>query len=174
MQEHNPYASPTAAVAETVGQSAAPGELAGRGVRLGAALIDAVLLLAILTPLQWFSGFLPDLIDARQHGERLPWSTMVLWATIGITLFTALQSWPLHRNGQTWGKRLLSIRIVDLDGDRPPLWRLLVLRYLPMHIVGQVPIVGPLIGLINPMFIFRADQRCLHDLIAGTRVVVAR
>lgn len=102
MQEHNPYASPTAAVAETDGQSAAPGELAGRGVRLGAALIDAVLLLAILTPLQWFSGFLPDLIDARQHGERLPWSTMALWATIGITLFTALQSWPLHRNGQTW------------------------------------------------------------------------
>lgn len=49
-----------------------------------------------------------------------------------------------------------------------------MLRYLPMHIVGQVPIVGALIGFINPMFIFRADQRCLHDLIAGTRVVVAR
>lgn len=174
MQEINPYAAPTAAVVEPEVQAAAPGKLAGRGARLAAALIDGVLLLAILTPLQWFSGFLPDLIEAYRNGYRLPGVVMVFWAAIGMITFMVLHGWPLHRNGQTWGKRLLSIRIVDLDGVKPSLWRLLGLRYLPLHLIGQVPVVGALIALINPLFVFRGDRRCLHDLIAGTRVVAAR
>lgn len=27
------------------------------------------------------------------------------------------------------------------------------------------------VAFVDPLFIFRADRRCLHDLIAGTEVV---
>ena len=60
-------------------------------------------------------------------------------------------------------------------GEVPPFGKLIGLRYLPLMVVSVIPI--PLIqiaGLIDALFIFRADRRCVHDLMAGTRVIVAR
>jgi uncharacterized RDD family membrane protein YckC len=79
----------------------------------------------------------------------------------------------LAREGQTLGKRALKIRIVRSDGDRVTLGRLIGLRWLPLAVVGAVPIVGPILGLVNALFIFREDQRCLHDHFADTKVVLA-
>lgn len=173
MDEHNPYAGATTRVAETVADE--PGELASRWVRLGAAILDGLLMLAVMLPIQWFSGFLPALINASRSGYSLPMTTMLLWSVIGFVLFIVVQGWPLHHGGQTWGKKALSIRIIDLAGNKPPLLRLIALRYLPMQLIALIPAVGTLVtGLVNPLFIFRQDRRCLHDLIAGTRVVVAR
>lgn len=172
MDEHNPYADPTTRIADAV--DGPPDALAGRGVRLGAAILDGLLLLAILLPMQWFGGFLPAAINAGRSGYSLPTATLVLWGAIGLIVFIVVQGWPLHQSGQTWGKRVLDIRIVDLEGNKPPLWRLIALRYLPLQAAAQIPVVGPIIGLFNPLMIFRADRRCLHDHIAGTKVVVAR
>jgi len=38
-------------------------------------------------------------------------------------------------------------------------------------ILGAVPMIGNVFTIVNYCFIFRADRRCLHDLIAGTKVV---
>jgi len=54
-----------------------------------------------------------------------------------------------------------------LDGSK------LLLRYLPTSIVASIPIVGGLIVLVDILFIFGSEQRCIHDLIAGTKVVQA-
>jgi uncharacterized RDD family membrane protein YckC len=85
-----------------------------------------------------------------------------------------VQGYPLARTGQTWGKKLLSIRIVDLHGELPPLWRLIVLRYLPTQLLSLVPVAGNVYALLDALFIFRQDKRCLHDIIAGTQVVNVR
>ena len=45
------------------------------------------------------------------------------------------------------------------------------MRYFPVQLVGNIPFIGPLLGIVNVLLIFRADRRCGHDLIAGTRVV---
>ncbi|HSX59453.1 MAG TPA: RDD family protein [Tahibacter sp.] len=150
------------------------GDLASRWVRLGAALLDGLIMMVVILPIQWFGGFLPAAMNAAQNGYSLPFGTLLLWSLIGLVVFVAIQGWPLHQSGQTWGKRAVSIRITDLDGNKPPLLRLLGLRYLPMQAASLVPVVGPLVGFINPLFIFRQDRRCLHDLIAGTRVVNVR
>ncbi|UKE68407.1 RDD family protein [Xanthomonas cerealis pv. cerealis] len=86
----------------------------------------------------------------------------------------ALDPAEVARTGQTWGKKLLSIRIVDLHGEPPPLWRLIVLRYLPTQLLSLVPVAGNVYALLDALFIFRHDKRCLHDIIAGTQVVNVR
>ncbi len=170
MDENNPYADPTTRIADAVDDPS--DALAGRWVRLGAAILDGLLLLVILLPIQWFGGLLPAAMSAGRSG--LPTTTLVLWGALGLIVFIAVQGGPLHQSGQTWGKRVMDIRIVDLEGNKPPLWRLLALRYLPLQAVGQIPILGVVVGLLNPLLIFRADRRCLHDHIAGTKVIVAR
>jgi uncharacterized RDD family membrane protein YckC len=79
----------------------------------------------------------------------------------------------LHQHGQTIAKRLFNIRIVRSDGSRCSLLRVIFARWLPMAVLGAIPLVGPVMTLIDPLFIFRSDYRCLHDLIADTIVVRA-
>ncbi len=41
---------------------------------------------------------------------------------------------------------------------------------LPLSLCAHIPMVGPLINLVNPLFIFGKERRCLHDYIAKTQV----
>jgi len=38
-------------------------------------------------------------------------------------------------------------------------------------LIQSIPAVGRLFGLIDGLFIFGADHQCLHDKIAGTKVL---
>lgn len=164
----NPYRAPEARIVEP----AKPGEhlLAGRGERLGASIIDTILLLVVLLPLMFFGGYFEQLQDTS-----IPLADALvneaLWLAIGFTAFVVLQGYPLHATAQTWGKRMLGIRIIGVDGQRIPFLRLIALRYLPVHVIGVVPFVGQLLSMANVLLIFRADRRCGHDLLAGTMVV---
>ncbi|MOA70690.1 RDD family protein [compost metagenome] len=53
----------------------------------------------------------------------------------------------------------------------PELGNLLLKRYLVWWLLAYVPIVGMFLVLVDYLFIFRADRRCLHDRLAATRVV---
>ena len=68
---------------------------------------------------------------------------------------------------------MMNIRVVRVDGSRVTFARFVFLRWLPLAIVGCIPFVGGLVGLIDPLLIFRESSRCLHDEIADTRVVGA-
>ena|SRR5688572_27022344 len=170
MSEHNPYATPQAQVADPL-LTGGPAELAGRGTRLGAALIDGAIGFGVSWPIFSALGIWQQ---ARSPQAQDP-SFLLTVLVLGVLLFLALHGYLLKKNGQTIGKRLLGIRIVTLEGDVPPFGKLIGLRYLPLMVVSVIPI--PLIqiaGLIDALFIFRADRRCVHDLMAGTRVIVAR
>ena len=166
MEEQNPYQSPRAAVSV----ASQEGMLASRGARLAAALLDGLIGMAIMLPMMFVSGY----FGAMRTGETAPIIVLANWALIGCVVFVLVQGYPLHATGQTWGKRALGIRIVSLDGTKPALGKLLLLRYLPLRVVGVIPLVNSLVVLTDALLIFRNDRRCLHDLIAGTRVVVAR
>lgn len=166
MEEQNPYRSPQSVVADATGE----GELASLGARFAAALIDAVILLVIVLPLMYVGGYFEAVQTAAIAGTQ-PYGAMALWAVIGIVIFVLVQGLPLSQTGQTWGKKVLSIKIVDLEGGKPPFGKLIGLRYLPVQLVSNIPVLGPIAALVDILFIFRADRRCVHDLIAGTRVV---
>ena len=166
MENQNPYRSPDAVVAEI-----SDGELADRGSRLGAALIDGIIMLVLLLPLMYVGGYWTMAMEAATAGERVGFGATLMWALIGFAAFAVVQYVPLNASGQTWGKKLLGIKIVDMAGNKPPIGRILGMRYFPVQLVGNIPFIGPLLAIVNVLLIFRADRRCGHDLIAGTRVV---
>jgi uncharacterized RDD family membrane protein YckC len=167
MANDDPFRAPASDVRDLTSE----GQLAGRGKRLGAAIIDTLILLIVVGPLMWLGGYFTAAMEAASRGQEVGLGTVMLWAVIGFIVFVVIQGVPLNASGQTWGKKLLNIRIVDLDGNKPPFAKLIGLRYLPVQFVANVPMVGPVLGLVNVLLIFRGDRRCGHDLIAGTRVV---
>jgi hypothetical protein len=41
-----------------------------------------------------------------------------------------------------------------------------------MQAIAMIPYVGNVIALIDVLMIFRTSRKCLHDDIAGTKVIV--
>jgi uncharacterized RDD family membrane protein YckC len=71
------------------------------------------------------------------------------------------------------GKKLAGIRIVRSDGSRAGLRRIFLLRSVVPGVFGAIPLIGPFFSLIDTLFIFGEERRCVHDLIADTIVVNA-
>lgn len=46
-----------------------------------------------------------------------------------------------------------------------------VLRSFVNGLIGAIPCIGSIYALVDIVFIFREDRRCLHDLLASTVVV---
>ena len=95
---------------------------------------------------------------------------------LSIAVFIGLIAWNcvlLARNGQTIGKKASNIRIVRSDGSDAGFARLFFLRMMLFWALNAVPFIGPVFSLVNILFIFREDRRCIHDLLADTMVVDA-
>ena len=93
---------------------------------------------------------------------------------LGFVAFLVVNGYLLATRGQTVGKLAAGTRIVSVaDNKILPFHKVILLRYLPVWVIAYVPLIGPILGLVNPLFIFREDRRCLHDHIAGTRVINA-
>ncbi len=171
MSDFNPYAAPTTEAPQqhyATSGDAMEAPLAGRGKRLGASMIDGLISLAILLPLQINFGVLQNFPKIKP----LTFGETAMWGVAGFVVWTAVHSYFLATRGQTIGKRLLDIQIVDVDSGRPPpLVKLVFARFLPTAVVANIPFVGAVANLVGILLIFRDDRRCLHDHIAGTRVV---
>ena len=95
-------------------------------------------------------------------------------AIFGISsiLYLALAIYQLvilSRDGQSIGKRMMKIRIVrNEDNSNPGFVHTVVLRGFVNGLIGNVV---PFYSLVDPLFIFGEEHRCLHDLIASTKVV---
>ncbi len=165
MSEHNPYEAPRADISAR--PPAQADRLASRGARFWASLIDAVPPLALLAP---FAG-VGDFWDHLLAGELSPIEELVYIVAITAAYLVA-NGYLLATRGQTIGKLLLRIRVTSRDdGQLLPFTRLVTHRVVPYCLVGGLPVVGPVLSLVNCLFIFRDDRRCVHDLIAGTIVV---
>jgi uncharacterized RDD family membrane protein YckC len=179
MTERNRYAPPQAEVRDAPAAPPTKGTLATITLRLAGAIVDSVTSAVFVVPFLMLAGDWTTAIS----GE-LSYGTISLGS---FASFAAMQGFLLATRGQTVGKWLVGTRIVRADNDEvPTLARTLGLRYgtlalgLPSTLLGFVwagAIPYPLIvfGLIDIALICRRDRRCLHDLIAGTKVVaVAR
>jgi len=74
--------------------------------------------------------------------------------------------------GQTLGKRLLRIQVVDVTTGRPPRLGGAAIRYLLPAVPALAPGVGPLLGLLVYLSaIWSPTRQGWHDRAAGTVVV---
>ncbi len=147
--------------------------LASRSIRLGAWLVDAFLVSIFAVPVY----MLVYIALAGVLGLAIlsPSEAFVLGEITGtITVFgtyALLNGYFLVKRGQTLGKMLLRIRIVDAESKEiVSFWRVFVLRWLVWIIIALLPILS-VVALLDPFFIFRKQRRCLHDYLAGTIVV---
>jgi len=160
---YNPYAAPSSTSDDGYfwHDGADDQILASRGSRLGAAMIDGLAWVVILVPV--FA------LAVMESGAALLGAVGV----VAVLVLAGLNLVWLSRYGQSIGKRVVKIRIVRDDGSKATLGRIVFLRIMVPQMIAGLPGVGPLFGFIDTMFIFREDQRCIHDLIADTKVIVA-
>jgi uncharacterized RDD family membrane protein YckC len=166
----DPYRAPMAAVTD-VRPFAPATELARRFTRLAAQILDGLIyggaVLVGMVPLIFFgAGATPPNEDTFM-GVFLGLMLLVGGAIFVVNLYF------LHRDGQTLGKKALKIRIVRTNDERSSLGRIFALRMLVPGVIGAVPIVGSFFPIVDSLFIFGEQRRCIHDYLADTKVVVA-
>lgn len=125
---------------------------AGFWIRLGALVLDGLLVFVVVLILGSLIGMNADSRDGLQAGMDL--------------LYTLLL--PVFWYGYTVGKRICGIRTVKLDGSNVGFGTML----LRTVVAGFVYVITLGIAFIVSIFMvaFRKDKRGVHDMIAKTYV----
>lgn len=141
-------------------------QLASRGSRLGAVLLDNIALLVALLP-----GGLALISAMDSYGNDGMGGALVL-LVFGFFGALGVQIYLLVQRGQTIGKRMVDIRIVDYSSDTLlGAWRVLGMRTFAPGFIASFPYVGWLFALVDVLFIFGEERRCIHDHMADSKVV---
>lgn len=158
--------------------TAADSTLAHPGLRLVAALIDGFIeSLCWLPTSQAVMHSLGNIISSGQLNPQDLVETVTSSISLSLPYLAGLvllQATLLTLRGQTVGKILTRIRIVRArDGSHAGFVHAFLLRGFLPRCLRHVPLVGVVFWFVDNCFIFRDDHRCLHDLMAGTKVVKA-
>jgi uncharacterized RDD family membrane protein YckC len=163
----NRFAPPQALVSD----EALAGEglqLATRWQRFCATFIDGLFVLAlsaaVMLPMYGTSYF-----QTMAHDKTAVLGGLVLY----VSIFYIVEGWFLYQRSQSLGKIAMGLRIVRPDGSHASFGRAFGVRLVAFGLAGYIPIVGPLVDLVDVVFIFGKRRRCLHDLAADTIVVTA-
>jgi len=140
MQEHNPYAAPTAPVADTgvpdnaFANAEQEVEYGGFWRRVGAQVLDAL----ILAPLGLLAYF----------GAQFSRLFYLYWLVPSVLIALFYSVYLVRRYGGTPGKRILDLRIVMTDGS-PITGSAAFLRYSVMLVLSTIPSIGMAIAALK-------------------------
>lgn len=111
------------------------------------------------------AAFVVAMLLADTDGLAIVTMLLLVAGIVGVPTQVVL----LRREGQTIGKRLLGIRIVDEEtGVNGSVFTNIVLRYFINWLLTLIP---PYV-LIDHALILAKNRRCVHDYLAGTKVVL--
>lgn len=159
---------------------------AGFGVRLGALIIDAIILFVIY----WIVGlvFKPSIdVTADTSAEQIMAAAMAAMRRAMLISFIVYLAYSLTEvfKAGTPGKQILKLKIVDASGNDAPtdqLWRRWAVRWgatlglgLLYCLTGWGLFMGlySLAGLVlfgGCFMVLGANRQALHDVIAGTAI----
>lgn len=129
-------------------------------LRCGAFLIDYILLVSIPVIGLLIARYSGD-DGAKLLNSEINSTGWLIALLLGLTNFVIF---PMF-SGQTLGKLLTGLKVVDMEGDFPSFWKLLL-----RHSVGYflTLLTGGLGFLLS---VFNLKGRALHDFLAGTIVI---
>lgn len=161
--------------------SGVSGEAAGMGRRLGARLIDGLLIGAVYSVVSLTllagaagSGVLDDTattgdeLTAAQSGFVASF-LLVLGVLAVITLLYEVTLVALK--GATFGKMAVKIKVVRSDNGQLPGWGPSAIRWVIPQVGGLLCGIGQLLVYLSPFFDGSGRQQGWHDKAASTVVV---
>lgn len=165
-----------AAAAKGPAPAEPPAELAPRTSRLLARVIDVGLASVLAAPGVLAGVGLVATYFARTetwwHGlaRGTAWTVLVVSALATVALI--LYQWAgMALEGQTIGKRRMNVRVVLQDGGSVGFYEAVLLRSWVTGALAALPYVGQAAYTLDALLILGSERRCLHDLLAGTKVV---
>ena len=183
LNEHAKTAGGASNTSFRVGPKASP------WVRLGAAILDGFIISFISMPimilavmfllpalgmsLQGLEGMSEDEAAAAAAGSLMAFlMAMLVACAVAYLLPIIIYAIMVTKSGQTFGKKICGIRIVDATTHQlPGFVNGVLVRAWAIVFIGAIPAVGPIFSLVNLLMIFGEDRQCLHDKFAGTIVV---
>lgn len=172
----NPYQSPNIVAEAKPKVSQKKLILASLWHRFAGAFIDSVLLAIVILPLSFLLA-LPGVNALFPMGETPEFNIVFLTVAfvIGQAAFLMIQGYLLATRGQTVGKYVVKTQILDENTNQvPEFFGLYFKRYLILAVVAYIPLIGGYVSLVDALLIFRQNRKCMHDDIAGTKVVLYR
>jgi len=167
------------------------GPLASPWIRLGAAIIDSVIINVIagipIFVIAFFTfgaalfsldAIMQDSASTDAEKEQLATGVLSVTGLIGfggiavvLSITVGIYAWMVTKTGQTPGKKLCKIRIVRADNKQlPGFVQGVLIRSWAWQLILLIPVVS-LIGLPGVLMIFGERRQCLYDIMAGTIVV---
>jgi uncharacterized RDD family membrane protein YckC len=158
------------------GQAPPPpqGALAGWGARAGATVIDGLILL--VPSLVLIGVVVAVALSSDVGGIVVGVVSFLAFLVVAFLYAPILMARDGERNGQTWGKQVVGVRVVRDNGQPMDFGfaalREIALKGLALGIAGSIiPLIPYLLNYLWPLW---DDQnRALHDMIVSTHVVQA-
>ncbi|MEM6363379.1 MAG: RDD family protein, partial [Planctomycetota bacterium] len=178
----NPYANTSALEKYVNADDLRQFELASReksyvpahfGLRLVGFLIDIAFTGAISISLFFIALFAFGAANV-DLGEDVGPTGSIFWLGVGCYLFPTMVHWILiSKRGQSLGKVCVGTVMVDEPtGEVVGFGQGVGKRWFAFNLITNIPVVGTLIAIVNPFFVFSDRGRTLHDRVAGTVVAV--
>ena len=165
-------------------------ELASPGKRIAAYLINCLIGAVAYIPMIWgamsMGGSYAAAMDPENHAAIEPSGFalgMIGLGSILILAYLIFQAVLMSKTGQSLGKRIMKIKVVNEDGDNPGFAGTVAMREivpnLVLTVLGMIPFLGIIVQLgfwiacLVKLFLVDRDRRTLQDMIAKTYVVDA-
>ena len=146
-------------------------ELASVGARLGARVIDTLLMLVVAILVTFAIRWFGDGEDAF-FGFASRMTIYLVLAAVGLLYEVPMIA---KNGGRTLGKAATGIKVVREADGGVPRWRNSVVRWIIPAAAGVIPFIGPLLWLLVYISLSFDDARQgWHDDSAGTLVVKRR
>jgi len=137
---------------------------ASYGKRVGAFVIDVVLCYLLVGMLSAFGGAM--IYAGRGSGSAAGGLFLLMALATGVLYFL----WPTASSGQTLGKKMLNIKVVDESGYAPG-WGKSFMRYVVGFGLENL-LMYVMIGLLGWLWpLWDANKQAWHDKIGGTFVI---